>query len=85
MSHEDKKTRCYIQIRHYKYINSKTGLIEIPSFEKNPTHKEFLQYLIDNNPSMECIEEVISKEGEREKEIINSLQCLILIISIKLI
>ena len=48
-----------------KYINPKTGLIEIPSFAKNLTQKEFLQYLIDNNPSMECIEEVISKEGER--------------------
>ena len=50
-----------------KYINPKTQLIEIPSFAKNLTHKEFLQYIIDNNPSTECEETVISKEGERAR------------------
>jgi len=56
-----------------RFIDRKTGLITIPSKFKNFTQLELLEYLINNNPSIECKEKVKSRDGEKAERISNIL------------
>ena len=73
MSSKIKRNGVTYRLDIERFIDRETGLITLPSKFKNFTHMELLEYLINNNPTMECKESVKSRDGEKATRISNLL------------